>query len=42
MSALYPVDDFRILCAVARGGASADGTGDDRGDIEWSFTLTFP
>lgn len=40
-SAAFPGEQILIICGVRRGGASADGTGDDMGSVDWSFTFTF-
>jgi hypothetical protein len=40
-STAFPGEQIQIICGVRRGGASADGTGDDMGSIDWSFTFTF-
>ncbi len=40
-STAFPGEELMIICGVKRGGASADGTGDDMGTVDWSFTFTF-
>lgn len=40
-SEAFPNESIEVRCAVKRGGASTDATGDDNGTLSWNFTITF-